>query len=788
MNAYTSPNSSKSAGSCGCGGGGAAAASKCSCGGSGCSDGGSMFVRPRFFAGQLLTEEDLQALSAYVTAKGRLHNRYLFGEGVVCGLEVTCHPCGGGVVIVNPGYALDCCGNDLQLACAQELDINSMVRDLRRDMLGGYDCGDPCADSKIKAARAGSGTRIVPAEVGQGTDRTAPPPDPTRRYCLYMRYCEEETDPVSPYTTDESCGFQTCEPSRVRESVRFELRCEEDDKHPVDLFSRVLGCIGDIAGVLKSFVILLSADSMIRAGAPIEKQAEVEPSAAAPVPAATQTKDYAAVNQRLSSLVGRAAPRAASASTNVAAGQTPLKDLEFEEALRDIRAATALLAARLLSQATAAEAGETAGGEASGDEDEVESLKSNLRRVLDVVRPQVNAKTSLPLERAYSNAVIGAGAALASEQPTGGMTAAQLNSLSTGSVTSTAYLNARRIALLEAREELLDRLDSKITTTTCSLRADLLAIPIPAENSDDETLYLAATYKLFEAWIRYLIDCVCLALNPTCQPCTDTGVLLACVKVKDCDVVEICNMERSFVLAPASMRYWMPPLRWLGDLLEKVCCTDISLPVPKPAQKGEGRLGESRPLMMQGGRAPRNVIQSVSRIVSDAAAAKGMRLPRLEPATFRRAFDSVASAVSGAASSDFLRRAFAENPEIQQAASGVADAALANIEERIDSRVAAALTPERLGEVLLEGAARAAVSGVVDEHLESLAGETPADAGISADAAASLADERISAALDAAKLTNVARDLKDLKRLRTENEALKKNLDELSARVKKLEG
>ena len=102
------------------------------------------FVRPRFFAGQLLTEDDLGALTAYTTAKDRLHNRYLFGAGVVCGLWVSCDPCGGGTVTVQPGYALDCCGNDLILPCPATLDVNAMIRDLRAAQLG-KDCGDPCA-------------------------------------------------------------------------------------------------------------------------------------------------------------------------------------------------------------------------------------------------------------------------------------------------------------------------------------------------------------------------------------------------------------------------------------------------------------------------------------------------------------------------------------------------------------------------------------------------------------------------------------------------------------------
>ena len=137
---------------CGCGGSGGCGGGGCGCGcGGGCGCGtvpanltATAFVRPRFFAGQLLTEDDLSALTAYTTAKDRLHNRYLFGAGVVCGLWVSCDPCGGGTVTVQPGYALDCCGNDLMLPCAATLDVNAMIRDLRAAQLG-QDCGDPCA-------------------------------------------------------------------------------------------------------------------------------------------------------------------------------------------------------------------------------------------------------------------------------------------------------------------------------------------------------------------------------------------------------------------------------------------------------------------------------------------------------------------------------------------------------------------------------------------------------------------------------------------------------------------
>src|SRR5687767_4224664 len=80
---------------CGCGGGSKRGASaSCSCQKPDCQDCQmTTLVRPRFFAGQLLTEDDLDSLTNYVVAKQRLHTRHLHGAGVVCGLEVVCHPC-----------------------------------------------------------------------------------------------------------------------------------------------------------------------------------------------------------------------------------------------------------------------------------------------------------------------------------------------------------------------------------------------------------------------------------------------------------------------------------------------------------------------------------------------------------------------------------------------------------------------------------------------------------------------------------------------------------------------
>jgi hypothetical protein len=83
--------------------------------------------RPRFFPGQLLTDQDLNRLQQYVIDKNRLHNRYLHGWGVACGLEVVCDVCDSGHVIVRTGYALSPCGDDIIVCNPQSVDICALI-------------------------------------------------------------------------------------------------------------------------------------------------------------------------------------------------------------------------------------------------------------------------------------------------------------------------------------------------------------------------------------------------------------------------------------------------------------------------------------------------------------------------------------------------------------------------------------------------------------------------------------------------------------------------------------
>ncbi len=74
--------------------------------------------RTSFYAGQLLTAEDFTREQDYFRSKLKRHNRILHGFGVVSGLRVSVT---GGKVQVEPGFALDCAGNEIAVKELQSL-------------------------------------------------------------------------------------------------------------------------------------------------------------------------------------------------------------------------------------------------------------------------------------------------------------------------------------------------------------------------------------------------------------------------------------------------------------------------------------------------------------------------------------------------------------------------------------------------------------------------------------------------------------------------------------------
>jgi hypothetical protein len=98
--------------------------------------------RPRFFAGQLLTEEDLNRLEHYIIEKNKLHNRYLHGWGVACGLEVICSPCAGQVTVTS-GYALSPCGEDILVCKDDTVNVCDLIRQCKNNQRRQLDCEPP---------------------------------------------------------------------------------------------------------------------------------------------------------------------------------------------------------------------------------------------------------------------------------------------------------------------------------------------------------------------------------------------------------------------------------------------------------------------------------------------------------------------------------------------------------------------------------------------------------------------------------------------------------------------
>ena len=184
--------------------------------------------RPRFFCGQLLTDKDLDSAQQYVIEKTRLHNRHVVGSGVVCGLPVRCDPCNG-VVVIEPGYAIDCCGNDIVVCDPHRFDVIDYLRKCFRD-------DEPPCEGKIRPPRPRCDDR-------------------PREYCLIISYNEEHTRPVTALIRNSGCSTTRCEPSRTKEIFRVDLiEAPEKDrefewlcKQTGDNFwSRIFKCIEEV--------------------------------------------------------------------------------------------------------------------------------------------------------------------------------------------------------------------------------------------------------------------------------------------------------------------------------------------------------------------------------------------------------------------------------------------------------------------------------------------------------------------------------------------------------------
>lgn len=185
-------------------------------------------VAPRFFCGQLLTDQDLGALLQWNRDKFRL-SRFRHGWGVACGLDVRCDPLHAGSVIVGRGYAVSCCGDDIIVCEDAGIDLSGACGD---EIDPCEDLGPPRrTDQRLHARRRGrerenvvehrrtTGVRHFPRWHERGEAE-----QDIRAVDLSIAYAEQASNPQTALGRSVCGQVSECEYSRTKET--YTLRWE----------------------------------------------------------------------------------------------------------------------------------------------------------------------------------------------------------------------------------------------------------------------------------------------------------------------------------------------------------------------------------------------------------------------------------------------------------------------------------------------------------------------------------------------------------------------------------
>lgn len=508
------------AGGCGCGGGGGSGGG-CGGGCGGCggstmtaSAAGSAFVRPRFFGGMLLTEDDLQAATDYVVGKRRLTNRYVLGAGVICGLDVSCDPCERGSVVVGPGYGIDCCGNDIVVECPTQVDVVALVRELRQR--SGVDCGEPCDDR------------------------------PCHDYTLNIVYTETSTEPVAPYA-DDTCAVGDCEFSRVQEGYRFELSCDTAPDEPT-LIDILRECVD-----IEDEQVKEDAEAMarvVRLGLSQESEQKGDT-----VGAAEPTL-----------LFGPVAPPTKAELDKIDLDRVASDGAVFEAALEVVRRSTAALAHDAANREGLAGFRRLPVPRRDLLSARTSEMAKRMRSSAVLVALPADEKRSAErlLEVAESQTGLAELSALAPPPPAA--------PAAPGEAVPAAEVTPDEVYVRDATRMKMRVLRGLEESGRSGCREYREISALKFQTLDQRSPYEVRV--LGRTFLSVLVNCVCGAANPRCPTCTDARVPLARVRVEGCDVVSICDLERRWVHSPRALGYWFPIVEALRQLLEGRCCPD----------------------------------------------------------------------------------------------------------------------------------------------------------------------------------------------------------------------
>jgi hypothetical protein len=229
--------------------------------------------RPRYFSGQVLTEADLNAEQQYVIKKNRLHNLYLHGWGVVCGLEVLCHPSCEGWISIKQGYAISPCGDDIVVCEDTDFDVLKAIKACGRAQRKAADC-TPRATTQTDCDEDGcwyltltyqeTATRAITALRPQSNGKT-----PASCACGGAAPCggcgggsscgcRSGSQVSAPSRPTVALTPLACEPSRLCEGFRVELckaptdeeRCTLDGVLEGTLLERIQLCAEEICALV----------------------------------------------------------------------------------------------------------------------------------------------------------------------------------------------------------------------------------------------------------------------------------------------------------------------------------------------------------------------------------------------------------------------------------------------------------------------------------------------------------------------------------------------------------
>ncbi len=160
-------------------------------------------LRTSLADGMILDHDDLSTEQRYWRLKRRLTNRAL-GAGVVWGLKLS-YDDKANVFTLSPGYAIDCCGNDVIVQETQTFKASALF--------------DPTSQSFIKAFNKSAATQLG----GMGSPKAGPIAVNEADLGVIVKYVECPEQPRAVLADACSTDTSTCATSRVRETAKLDV-------------------------------------------------------------------------------------------------------------------------------------------------------------------------------------------------------------------------------------------------------------------------------------------------------------------------------------------------------------------------------------------------------------------------------------------------------------------------------------------------------------------------------------------------------------------------------------